>query len=175
MKPQPADKRCALFSDCRAYRYTLSITWDETLPKCNFIGLNPSTADEYQDDPTIRRCKAFAKSFGAGGLIMTNLFAYRATIPKDMKRYARPIGEAGHYITACNVEFLNRNDFHLYVSYLSCLLRVAAWGNDGEFLQRSKAVCSFLTRLDCLGQTKSGQPKHPLYLSRSSRLFNLSA
>lgn len=85
-------KKTAKLSDCRTYRYELWRTWDESKPYAMFIGLNPSTADETEDDPTIRRCINFAKTWGYGGLCMTNLFAYRATQPEDMKRASDPIG-----------------------------------------------------------------------------------
>lgn len=84
-------KKSAILSDDRKYRYSLSRVWDESKNKVMFIGLNPSTADETEDDPTIRRCINFAKSWGYVGLEMTNLFAFRATAPKDMKNTKEPI------------------------------------------------------------------------------------
>ncbi|HDR1569813.1 TPA: DUF1643 domain-containing protein, partial [Pasteurella multocida] len=69
----------AIFSDCGTYRYVLWRIWDTLLPRITFIGLNPSTADESNDDPTIRRCINFAKKWGYGGIYMVNLFAYRST------------------------------------------------------------------------------------------------
>ena len=71
----------ANFSRCRQFRYTLWRRWDKTLPPVMMIGLNPSTADAHRNDPTIRRCIGFAKRWGHGGLVMTNLFAFRATYP----------------------------------------------------------------------------------------------
>ena len=85
-------KKDAVFSDCRNYRYALWRIWDDAKPYAMFIGLNPSTADETEDDPTIRRCMNFAKDWGYGGLCMTNLFAYRATIPANMMSAADPVG-----------------------------------------------------------------------------------
>ena len=84
----------AIFSSCRKYRYIL---WRRWAVDCNanyamFVGLNPSTADETDDDPTIRRCIRFAKSWGYSGLCMANLFAYRATDPKDMLVATGPVG-----------------------------------------------------------------------------------
>ena len=81
----PARPRHAVFSPCRTYRYALSRVWAADKPYALFIGLNPSTADETLDDPTIRRCIDFAKRWGYGGLVMANLFAYRATEPSEMK------------------------------------------------------------------------------------------
>lgn len=96
--------RVHAFSEDRAFRYTLWREWDvDSLTGCaddlphghqfaQFIGLNPSTADETRDDPTIRRCIGFAKLWGYGALCMTNLFAFRATKPRDMRQAADPIG-----------------------------------------------------------------------------------
>ena len=78
--------KSAEFSPDKVYRYELWRIWDEALPVCMFIGLNPSTADETVDDPTIRRCINFAKEWGYGQLVMTNLFAFRATKPAEMMR-----------------------------------------------------------------------------------------
>ena len=90
----PARPRHAVFSPCRTYRYALSRVWAADKPYALFIGLNPSTADETLDDPTIRRCIDFAKRWGYGGLVMANLFAYRATDPAVMKRAAEPVRRA---------------------------------------------------------------------------------
>ena len=70
----------AILSEDRKYRYILSRTWDETKPTVLFIGLNPSTADEKTDDPTIRKCINYAKCWGYGKILMANLFAFRNTI-----------------------------------------------------------------------------------------------
>ena len=85
------ETRTAEFSPCRRYRYTLSIEWDASKERVMFIGLNPSTADETKDDPTVRRCKQFAKDWGYGAMVMTNLFAWRDTDPKKMLVAARAL------------------------------------------------------------------------------------
>ncbi|MFL2509060.1 MAG: DUF1643 domain-containing protein [Candidatus Pseudothioglobus sp.] len=85
-------KKSAVFSTCKAYRYSLTRTWDLNQKLILFIGLNPSTADEKNDDPTLRRCLFYATEWGFGGLIMVNLFAFRATHPKDLKSAKYPIG-----------------------------------------------------------------------------------
>ena len=82
----------ARFSESRTHRYALWRIWEKGAPMVMFVGLNPSTADETQDDPTIRRCIDFAKRWGYGGLYMLNIFAFRATNPKDMKAAADPVG-----------------------------------------------------------------------------------
>jgi hypothetical protein len=117
-----------------------------------FIGLNPSTADETQDDPTIRRCRAFACSWGYDNLVMLNLFAYRATRPADMKAAADPIGPD--------------NDWHLLDACMRADLIVAAWGSHGSFWNRDVSLRKLLGRcqLHYLRLTKDGHPAHPLYL-----------
>ncbi len=85
-------KTDAKLSNCRNYRFALWRTWDESKPFAMIIGLNPSTADEVENDPTITRCINFAKSWGYGGVCMANLFAYRATEPSVMKSQNDPVG-----------------------------------------------------------------------------------
>src|SRR6185312_1666968 len=98
-------ERIAEFSDCLRYRYSLLIRWDKTkLPKM-FIGLNPSTADEKQDDPTVRRCINYARRWGHGGLLMTNAFAFRATDPKEMLRANDPIGKGNRIIDLLDLRY----------------------------------------------------------------------
>lgn len=147
---ETAMKCSAEFSPDRVYRYVLYRNWDDTKPKVLFIGLNPSTADESVDDPTIRRCKRFAADWGYGGLIMANLFAVRATDPKVMIAHDAPIGpENSEWLRALAGE---------------ADLVIAAWGNHGVHMQRDLAVLSFLPNARCLGLTKNGKPRHPLYL-----------
>lgn len=119
-----------------------------------FIGLNPSTADETQDDPTVRRCINYAKAWGYGAMCMTNLFAFRATEPAVMKRQDDPIGDD-------NNQWLER------VSIFAGLV-VAAWGTHGNHMDRGSLVESSYSwlgvRLRCLKLTADGHPSHPLYL-----------
>lgn len=120
--------------------------------------VNPSTADEESDDPTIRRCIDFAQRWGAGGLVMTNLFAYRATDPKYMLSQIDPIGVEGNSMQ------------HLMMTAQFCLGNpVAAWGNNALKWQHGKRVeeIRFGWELDCLRITKAGQPEHPLYLPKT--------
>ena len=120
-----------------------------------FIGLNPSTADETNDDPTIRRCISFAKSWGYDGLCMTNLFAFRATNPEDMLAAADPIG--------------TENDRHLVELAGKASLVIAAWGTLGVHMGRNDKVRSMIDGLNFLRLTKDGHPGHPLYLPKSLR------
>jgi len=150
----------ATFSDCRKYRYALSRTWNGKKKTILFIGLNPSTADEKIDDPTIRRCINYAQNWGYGSLLMVNLFAYRATMPSELKNAINPIG----------------NDNDLYIIELSkkADLAVAAWGNKGTLLNRDKEVKKIIPNLMCLKINKSGQPAHPLYQKKDLKLIKYS-
>lgn len=152
-------RKTAVLSECRNYRYELWRVWDDAKPYALFIGLNPSTADETEDDPTIRRCINFAKSWGYGGLCMANLFAYRATQPEDMKQAKEPIGSI--------------NDDTLLRLSENAGVIVAAWGNDGTFMKRSMLVKSLLPKISVLKLNKSGEPAHPLYLKSSLTPFLL--
>lgn len=158
------------FSPDRVYRFTLWREWDcdlltgcaDDLPNPNryvqFIGLNPSTADETKDDPTIRRCIGFAKAWGYGALCMTNLFAFRATDPNVMKASQNPTGGKPN------------NNFLLQVASEAGLI-IAAWGTHGDFNQRAEGVKCLLHEagvgLSHLGLTAGGHPKHPLYLKKN--------
>lgn len=141
--------RSGILSPCRTYRYELWRTWNGSGPSCVFVGLNPSTADETEDDPTIRKCVKFAQTWGYGSLCMVNLFAFRATKPKDMLAAADPIGPD--------------NDATLRRLVPCAGLIVAAWGNDGWYKERDKAVMAILPRLHCLKRNSNGSPAHPLY------------
>jgi hypothetical protein len=142
-------KNTAKLSECRSYRYALWRTWDSSKPLVMFVGLNPSTADETSDDPTLTRCINYAKSWGYGGVCMANLFAFRATEPTDMKASDDPIG--------------TENNQWLQKLAKDAALVVAAWGNDGSYLKRSEQVKELLPNLYCLKLNKSGEPAHPLY------------
>lgn len=153
--PPEAMERSACFSPCRTYRYALWRRWGPGA-FAMFIGLNPSTADETADDPTIRRCIGFAKSWGYDALCMTNLFAYRATDPADMKKAEFPLGRD--------------NDGFLARLADSAGVIVAAWGAHGTYLGRDAFVRRTLGRpLHYLRLTKDGHPGHPLYLPASLR------
>ncbi len=146
----------ALFSRCRTYRYVLWRWWDREKPYAMFIGLNPSTADETKDDSTIRRCMNFASAWGYGGLCMMNLFALRATNPKEMMKHPEPVGP--------------KNDFYLWRFSRQAEIVIAAWGTKGEYQSRDEIVCAMLGNMVCLGLTKNGHPRHPLYLSKNTEM-----
>ena len=142
-------KSDAKLSECRKYRYALWRTWDDTKPYAMFVGLNPSTADETDDDSTIRRCIDFAKEWGFGGLCMANLFAFRSTNPSEMFSAQDPIG--------------SQNDIWLKKLSKEAGIIVAAWGNHGTHLGRSKVVLELIPNFQCLKVNKTGEPAHPLY------------
>ncbi|MCA9485619.1 MAG: DUF1643 domain-containing protein [Nanoarchaeota archaeon] len=145
-------KKDAVISKCGKYRYLLTRAWDSSKPGMLYIGLNPSTADDKKDDPTIRRAIQYAKDWGFGSLSVCNLFAFRATLPSDLKKAKDPVGK--------------ENDLWLMRESLRAEKIVAGWGNHGSFLNRSFEVRNLLGRLNHLGLTKTGEPKHPLYLRK---------
>lgn len=154
-------ERGATFSSCDKYRYELWRTWDTSGPAAMFIGLNPSSANASQDDPTIRRCIDFAQRFKFGGLIVCNLFAYCATHPLDLLASEDPVGR--------------ENDAYLIKNAQVAAVVIAAWGNRGSYLNRSAAVSALMPRLYCLKVNVSGEPAHPLYLPKNARLSILDS
>ena len=144
----------ARFSRCRRWRYLLWRCWDDSKPVANFLMLNPSTADEFQLDPSCTRARNYAASWGFGSIFITNLFGWRATDPDEMKAARDPVG-AG-------------NDRAILEAARQAALVVCAWGNHGSHLERSNEVRKNLlssgVKLSCLKMNGSGEPAHPLYL-----------
>lgn len=174
-----AVERSAVFSDDRVYRYALRRIWDPALAPAMFIGLNPSTADETEDDPTVRRCIRFARDWGYGGLLMSNLFAYRATDPEELmgewwdREGARnPVGEREE--TGPVGTRRNMNDVWLERLARRAGVMVAAWGAHPmpQMLEPRPGHVQHMLgpALQCLGTTKAGHPRHPLYLKADTRL-----
>ena len=148
----------AYFSQCGLYRYLLWRRWahGSKVRQAMIIGLNPSMADEFQNDPTIRRCIQFAKDWGYGGLVMANVFAYRATRPVDLFAAKDPIG--------C------KNDRLIQDVLKDCDVVIAAWGNHCP-TERQNAIAAMIEEpLYCLGCNQNGSPKHPLYLPKTTKL-----
>jgi len=148
-------KSGAAISKCGAYRYALWRTWDEEKPRVVFVCLNPSTADEKVNDPTLNKCIKYAKSWENGkygGVLILNLFAFRATKPAIMKKAADPVGKD--------------NDNRLKELLKTTDLIVAAWGNHGSYLRRSEAVLEMFPDIHYLKLNKTGEPSHPLYLKK---------
>lgn len=142
----------AYISQDGKYRYSLWRDWSngQQTTTVAFVGLNPSTADAEQDDPTIRRCIGFAKAWGCNKLIMVNLFAFRATDPKEMKTAEDPEGPENLAVVKALEEHAD--------------LIVVAWGAHGSFKEQDSRYISLFKNPHHLGLTKDGHPKHPLYL-----------
>lgn len=156
--PETNIYRGAVFSPCRRYRYKLWRRWSDTKP-LNFLMLNPSTADETVNDPTVEGCERRAREWGYGGVVVTNLFAFRATDPEEMKRCGDPVG-------------IDNND-HIRREYVFSAMTICAWGNHGAHMNRSATVRKLLSKgvLHALKLNKSGEPQHPLYIARSVKPF----
>lgn len=154
----------ATFSPCREFRYTLSRRWSSG-HTIAFIGLNPSTADEHKLDATVTRCVGRAEALGFGRLVMLNLFAFRSTDPKALKARLK----SGLEIVGPG------NDDAIREEARAAKAVVCAWGNHGSVAGRDREVLRLLggIRLLCLGKSKTGQPKHPLYIPNSCELVSL--
>lgn len=167
-------QKSAVFSEDRLYRYTLQRTWNSHIPPALFVGLNPSTADEEIDDPTIRRCIRFASDWGYGGLLMGNLFAFRATNPTDLPCIgsASALSPVGEYTPWIRGQRENVNDAHLKQMAKVAGITVAAWGATRMpvgWRMRPAQVMDLLQSLHCIGLTKGGHPRHPLYVKADTR------
>ena len=171
----------AIISACERYRYLLWREWrgthnrnnwqwygcrdgageDMGRPKsCVFVMLNPSTADADDDDPTIRRCVGFAKSWGYERLEVVNLFAYRATSPRSLLALTHEHDPVGW-----------DNQRHVEIATHSAGVVVCAWGSHGTHLQQDQTVQGWISPPTfALGFTASGQPRHPLYLRADASL-----
>jgi hypothetical protein len=144
----------AVYSACERYRYMLTRTWDDAGRRALFIMLNPSTATEVQNDPTVERCERRARALGFGAFRVTNIFAWRETNPRAMRAAADPVGPG--------------NDAAILESCGWADQIICAWGTHGEHLDRGPQVEALLRGtgrpLFHLGLTKAGHPKHPLYI-----------
>lgn len=147
----------AVYSGCGAYRYALEREWDAAGPRMTFVMLNPSTASELRNDPTVERCERRARAMGYGALRVVNLFAYRATRPADLRAAPAPEGpgNAAAIDDAC--------------AWSDLVL--AAWGVHGAHLGAGPALAARLCAggqgLHHLGLTRDGHPRHPLYVAYS--------
>lgn len=144
----------AIYSPCEKYRYSLTRVWDDAGRRVNFIMLNPSTATEVQNDPTVERCERRARALGYGSFAVTNIFAWRDTDPKAMRAAPDPVGPGN------DAAILDR------AAWADDL--IAAWGTHGAHLDRGAQVSELLhgaaKPLFHLGLSKAGHPRHPLYL-----------
>lgn len=145
----------AIYSDCERYRYALTRVWDAGGTRVHFIMLNPSTATEVQNDPTVERCERRARALGHGAFRVTNIFAWRDTDPRRMRAAANPVGDS--------------NDAMILDALAWADQTICAWGTHGEHLRRGAQMEGLLRQtrspLFHLGLTKAGHPKHPLYIA----------
>ena len=131
--------------------------------------LNPSTADAHEDDPTIRKCVGFAKRLGYGGIEVLNLFAFRATDPKQLRAASYPVGPENDLIITNKLHSLGLHERGIVI---------CAWGANAKNLQRPQQLRTHLAlsgvRLRALALTKDGIPSHPLMLPYTSKLMHLN-
>lgn len=148
----------AVFSDCRTWRYSLWRKWAEGTTLA-VIGLNPSTADETLNDRTVSRCIRFAKDWGHGSYVMLNLFGVRSPYPQVIKESPDPVGPDNDDAIVCHCSSASQVLF--------------AWGACSYIGDRAEHVTRMLDGLGikpyCLGVTKHGFPKHPLYIKADTK------
>lgn len=145
----------AEFSNDRKYRYALWRIWDENKSKVMVIGLNPSKADESVDDPTIRRVRKLASSWGFGGIYMLNLFAWITPFPEELQNCVDPIGD-------------NNGKLEEYAA--KCSEVVFAWGAT-DTNGRAEEASSMFPKAKCISMNADGSPKHPLYVKKEVQLI----
>lgn len=155
------EKRTAVFSPCRKWRYHLQHVWDDNQPNLLWLMLNPSTADETQNDPTVERCEQRARMWGYGGVEIYNIFGFRATDPNNMKAYGDPVGpDNDKWITKFALKSQQT-------------LAIAGWGNHGSHNKRNEEIIKIITqnngRVKALKINASGDPKHPLYVGYAQK------
>jgi hypothetical protein len=154
-------ERDAVISDCGRYRYLLRRTWNHDRPRALFIMLNPSTADAEIDDPTIKSCIRLSKGLGYGSLEVVNIFGWRAADPDELPKQADPIGPMNERIVAAAI--------------MRCDVVICAWGANAMAQRKANFLCnlirSYRPAVYCLGTTKSGSPKHPLYIKSGTPLM----
>lgn len=154
----------AHFSPDRAYRYWLLRVWDDRLPVVANIGVNPSTADERLNDPTVRKDIGFAARLGYGGLLKLNVGAFRATDPRKWRKAVDPIGR-----------FNTAEHLRSYMAEFKTEKAIAAWGKNGMyFVGRCEAIAREIPELYCFGRNSDGSPRHTLMLPYSTPLERFS-
>ncbi len=160
---KPGEKREAVFSPCRTWRYRLAQIWNEDKEPLYWLMLNPSTADEIKNDPTVERCERRARMWGYGGSVVFNIFAYRATEPKHMRAAQDPIGPENDKWIRELAEISKTN------------MVIGGWGEHGEHLARGRKVMDMFNqsggKLYALKQNASGNPAHPLYIGYEKEPF----
>ncbi|MGI3169508.1 DUF1643 domain-containing protein [Pseudooceanicola sp. C21-150M6] len=149
----------AVYSDCDTYRYDLARVWAPEGPRLCYVMLNPSTASETRNDPTVARCERRARALGYGGFRVVNIFAFRATDPKVLMQAADPVGPDGDAYLLRAADWADRV--------------IAAWGVHGAHRGRGAEVAALLRQsgkpLFHLGLSRDGHPRHPLYIGYGVR------
>ncbi len=142
---------------CGPYRYLLWREWRPDCPRLLWIMLNPSTANETEDDPTLRRCITFSRAWSYGRLEVVNLYAWRTPSPSDLACVPSPVG--------------SENDRYIREAALRAARIIVAWGAHPLAQERARQVLALLNQpVWCLGTTRAGHPRHPLYLGRETAL-----
>lgn len=150
------EQNSAVFSEDRQYRYVLSRYWDMTLPIIMFIGLNPSTANETEPDPTINKVRKVAAKNGYGGFIMCNLFGIISAHPEILLTHPNPVGDQDDYLEA-----------YSRIAKDVCF----CWGVFKQAAQRREHVMKMFSNALCFKHTKDGHPWHPLYCLDETKLI----
>ncbi len=150
----------AMFSTCNKYRYSLHRIWDQTKPLVMFIGLNPSTANQVDNDPTIRRVMRFAADWGYGGVYMMNLFPLVSTDPSALNSF---------YDSSVHHYHKHVNDGSLIMIGKKCATVIFAWGSFKIAKERAEEMCKMFPNAEALFVNKDGSPKHPLYVAASTK------
>lgn len=157
----------ARFSHDRVHRYELWRTWDTKLPRRMWLMLNPSTADETDNDPTVERCQRRCVDDGFGGIVVCNIFALRSTDPKALYKHEDPIGIENDHVILSTAESIIAHGGQV----------VCAWGDHGKFKKRGGQVMQMLLTkslpIHVLGMTKSDQPIHPLYVKYALKPYQI--
>jgi hypothetical protein len=150
----------AEISDCGKYRYLLRRVWDYKKPRALLVMLNPSTADARQDDATIRSCVRLLSGHGYGSMEVVNVFGYRATHPSGLLKANDPCGPENENIVRAAIQ--------------RCDIVIVAWGAwppaQAESAYIRNAIRANRPAMFCFGKTKSGAPKHPLYVKSGTPL-----
>jgi hypothetical protein len=160
-----APTRTAVLSPDRAYRYALTQEWNIDAPAATFIMLNPSTADALNSDATMRRCIGFARRWGCGGVLLVNAFALRSRDPAALRGHPNPVGDHNDRVLASVVENSPTGPV------------VTAWGADPTMASsgRGDHIVALLHSVGveprCLGRTKAGNPRHPLFVAGDTELL----
>lgn len=149
-------RKKAFFSDCGKYRYQLYRIWDEALPLAMCVGLNPSTANSDDNDPTIERLIALLKGNGYGGFHMMNLYGLISSNPEDLRKHSNPVGENYKWV---------------YPIRDLCDSVIFCWGNFKQAQHFGKKLIAKYPEALCFGVNANGSPKHPLYLRANTKIL----